>query len=99
VAVAVTASASPTTIASGGSTALSASATDNRAHTGLAYAWNDNGAGGTFSSATSARPTYTPPANSSGVTVTRKLTVTATCKWTAPWVSATASVNVLEKTK
>jgi hypothetical protein len=98
-AVTVTASASPTTIASGASTTLTAAATCNRGHTGIAYAWSDNGAGGTFSSATSASTTYTPPANTSGATVTRKLTVTATCKWTSPWVSASANVSVLEKTK
>jgi hypothetical protein len=96
----VTASANPTTVASGGSTKLTAVATDNRGHTGIAYAWNDNGAGGSFSpSATSAKPTYTPPANTTGATITRKLIVIATCKWTQPWISATASVNVLEKTK
>jgi hypothetical protein len=96
----VTASANPTTVASGSSTKLTAVATDNRGHTGIAYAWNDNGAGGSFSpSAASAKPTYTPPANTTGATITRKLTVVATCKWTQPWISATASVNVLEKTR
>lgn len=95
--VTVSATATPTVIASGGSVRLSATATDSLNHTGQAYSWSDNGAGGTFSpSATAKSPTYTAPPNTSGSDRTITLTVTATCKWWAPWVSASSSVTVTE---
>lgn len=94
-AISVTASASPTSIASGGRVSLYASATDTEGHTGLAWLWSDNGAGGRFiPSATVRKPTWIAPANTSGQTIVRTLTVTATCKWRYPWISGSATVTI-----
>ncbi len=92
--VTVTATATPTTVASGGKVSLSSTATDSLGHTGLAYAWRDNGAGGTFSSTTSRNPSYTAPVNTSGSPMPITLTVTATCKWQSPWVTGSANLAV-----
>ncbi|MFB3880267.1 MAG: glycoside hydrolase domain-containing protein [Armatimonadota bacterium] len=98
--VTATASASPTTIASGGSVSLSATVTDSLPHSGFAYAWSDNGAGGTFSPSASVRsPTWVAPPNTSGAPVARRLTVTVTCKWVAPWVSGSSTVTVAENSR
>jgi hypothetical protein len=94
----VTATATPGTVASGGSVALSAPAVDSLGHSGITYLWNDGGAGGTFSSTTSRTPTYTAPINASGSPVTVTIGVTATCKWTSPWVTGTTSVPVTVQT-
>ncbi len=95
-ALSVTASASPTSVASGGRVSLYASATDSEGHTGLAWSWSDNGAGGRFlPSATVRKPTWVAPINTSGHAVVRTLTVTATCKWRYPWVSASVSVTIV----
>ncbi len=77
--VTVGASANPTTVGSHGTTTLSATATDSRDHGIATWAWDDGGAGGTFSDATAQNPTYTAPFNHSGSDVTVTLTVTATC--------------------
>ncbi len=51
---------------------------DSLGHTGLAYQWTDNGAGGTFSpSATAQNPTYTAAVNKTGSARTVTLTATA----------------------
>ncbi len=95
--VTVTASATPTSIASGGSVKLSTTVTDSLKHTGFAYNWTDNGAGGTFSpSAAVKAPTYIAPPNTSGRDRVITFTVTATCKWWTPWVSGSGSISVIE---
>ncbi len=95
--VTVAATATPSTIASGASVKLSATATDGLKHTGLVYSWTDNGAGGTFSpSAAVKAPTYVPMPNTSGNDRIITLTVTATCRWWAPWQSGSTSVAVTE---
>jgi hypothetical protein len=91
----VTATASPSTVASGGSTALAATVADSQPHSGFAYQWSDGGAGGTFSSTTTASPTYRAPVNTSGASRTVTLTLTVTCKWYWPWVSASTSVPLI----
>jgi hypothetical protein len=82
----VTASpASPATVASGGTTDLSASFSDSAGHSAASWLWDDGGAGGTFSpSATVAGPTYTAPANSSGSDLLVTLTAEATCDGPGP---------------
>jgi hypothetical protein len=81
----VTASAVPSTVASGGSSALSASYTDSWGHGIATWAWNDGGAGGSFSpSANVQSPTYTAPVNASSTDITVTLTVTATCSGPSP---------------
>ncbi len=85
--VTVTASATPTTVASGGTVTLSMSGTDSQGHTGLAWQWSDGGAGGTFSSTTAQNPTYKAPTNSASTPKVITLTATAICKWQYPWVN------------
>jgi len=70
--------ASPATVASGGTTNLSASATDVWGHS-LTWSWDDGGAGGLFSPPDSGTPTYTAPGNTTGSDVTISLSATATC--------------------
>jgi hypothetical protein len=95
--VTVSVSASATTVESGGAVSLTASGVDNQSHTGFAWSWSDNGAGGTFMpSATVSNPTWLAPGNSSGEPVTRRLTGTVICKWFWPWTSASADVNITE---
>jgi PKD repeat protein len=93
-ALTVTVAATPTTVASGGSTALQATVVDTQPHSGFAYAWSDGGAGGTFSSTTAQNPTYAAPANTSGANRALTLTLTATCRWVAPWVTGTGSATI-----
>lgn len=64
-----------------------AAATDCLPHTGFAYAWSDGGGGGRFSSPTSKESVYTAPTSPKTVTIS----LTVTCKWQLPWVSATAA--------
>jgi len=98
-AVTVTASASPTTIASGGTTALTMSAVDSQGHTGLAWQWSDNGAGGTFSpSATVPNANYTAAANTTGGPRTITLTATGICEWQYPWVPGSKNLTITETT-
>ena len=93
--ITVHAAAAPTTLASGAATTLSMSATDSLGHTGLAYQWSDNGAGGTFSpSATAEDPTYTAPVNKTGVPLSISLTASAVDEWQYPWVTGTAKCGV-----
>jgi hypothetical protein len=81
----VTASVSPTTVASGGSASLSATATDSSGHGIASWSWSDGGAAGSFSpSATAQNPTYVAAANTTGGDRTVTLTVTATCNGPTP---------------
>ncbi len=87
----VTATGDPLSVASQGSTTLHATATDSLGHA-VAWSWSDHGAGGSFApSATVAAPTYTAPANISGLAVTVTLTAAATCDGPQP-LTATADV-------
>jgi enediyne biosynthesis protein E4 len=92
----VTASADPTSVASGGTTALTAAYTDSQGHGIAAWGWSDGGAGGTFSpSATDQNPSYTAPANTGATDLTVTLTVSATCDGADPRQgSATATLTV-----
>ena len=93
-AVTVTAAADPETIASGGETQLSASATDSRDHEITSWSWSDNGAGGVFlPSAEVQNPIWRAHSNSSGVPLPVALTVTASCGGT-PVASDSADVAV-----
>ena len=81
----VTADASPSTVASGGSSDLTASASDSRGHSIASWAWNDGGAGGSFApSASVQNPTYTAPANLGESDLYITLTVQATCDGPSP---------------
>jgi C1A family cysteine protease len=92
----LTANCDPTTVASGGSTSLSASSTDSFGHQVATWQWSDGGAGGTFSpSATIANPTYTAPDNTGATDLVIHLQVTATCDGPYPdFGSATADLTV-----
>ena len=90
----LTASASPATVASGGSAALSATATDSLGHGIATWSWSDDGAGGSYSPSASAQnPTYTAAANTTGANRTVGLTVTATCNGPTP-ITGTASTTL-----
>ena len=90
----LTASASPATVASGGSAALSATATDSLGHGIATWSWSDGGAGGSYSPSASAQnPTYTAAANTTGANRTVGLTVTATCNGPTP-ITGTASTTL-----
>ncbi|MFB3880144.1 MAG: S-layer homology domain-containing protein [Armatimonadota bacterium] len=83
----VTANApSPATVASGGTTSLSATYSDSRpAHTVASWSWSDGGAGGSFSPSSSVQnPSYTAPANTGDPDLTVTLTVSATCNGPSP---------------
>ncbi len=83
--VSAAAAASPDTVASGGTTSLSATATDSRPAHSLSYAWDDGGAGGSFApSASVQNPTYTAAANTTESDRIVTLTVTATCGGPSP---------------
>jgi uncharacterized repeat protein (TIGR02543 family) len=92
----VQASADPNSIASGGTTQLSASYTDSKGHAISYWTWSDNGAGGTFiPSAHSQNSAWVAPGNTGPAAVTRHLTVTATC---TNGMSENKDVIVTEKT-
>jgi C1A family cysteine protease len=93
----LTASCLPSTVPSGGLTALSAAYLDSFGHQVATWQWSDGGAGGTFSpSATIASPTYTAPENVGASAIVIHLTVTATCAGTYPdFGSATANLTVM----
>ncbi len=85
----VTASASPTTVASGGSASVTAAAADSSGHGIASWSWSDGGAGGSFSPSASAQnPSYRAATNATGANRTVTLTVTARCSGSP---SATAS--------
>ncbi len=78
--VVVAASADSTSLASGETTNLDATATDTFGHSIVAWSWSDGGAGGSFSpSASIPNPAYTAPQNSTSQAKTVILMVTATC--------------------
>jgi hypothetical protein len=90
----VSVSASPSIVASGGSTSLSATATDTLGHEVASWSWSDGGAGGSFSpSATAQAPTYTAAENATGADRGVTLTVTAGCDGPAP-ISGWATVSL-----
>ena len=84
--ITVAVAANPTTVASGASAALSATAADSRdGHTIVSWSWSDGGAGGAFSPSASVRnPTYTAPANTTDDAKVISLAVTATCGGPTP---------------
>jgi uncharacterized repeat protein (TIGR02543 family) len=96
--ITVNAGANPTAVASGGTTQLSASATDNLGHSIASWHWSDNGAGGTFSNANSQNPTWTAPGNLTSTTANRHLTVNATCSG-ASSISRSAETTVTENAR
>jgi hypothetical protein len=87
---------SPATVASSGATSLSASYADSRpAHSATSWAWNDAGAGGSFSPSDSVQnPGYTAPPNVSGSDNVVTLTVSATCTGPSP-LSDSDSTNLI----
>jgi hypothetical protein len=93
----VSASASPSTVASGGQTALGATATDSLGDGIASWSWSDGGAGGTFSSATAQNPTYTAAENTSGADRAVTLRVTAVCDG-SPAQTATAQTTLTVQT-
>jgi hypothetical protein len=95
--VSVTASVSPSTVASSGSAALTASATDSLGHGIAAWSWSDGGAGGSFSPSASAQnPTYTAAANTTGANRTVALTVTATCAGPTPIIGSASTTLIVQ---
>jgi hypothetical protein len=81
----VTAGRNPTSVASGGSTALTGTAVDGSGHGVASWSWSDGGAGGTFvPSAAVQSPAYIAAANATGATRTVTLTLTATCNGVSP---------------
>jgi beta propeller repeat protein len=84
--VTVTTSApNPSIVRSGGTAALSASFFDTFGHAVATWAWDDGGAGGSFSPSAAVRnPSYAAPANSGTSNLTITLTVTATCSGPEP---------------
>jgi hypothetical protein len=89
-AIAVTVSAAPSTIASGATADLSASAIDSRGHGIAAWAWSDGGAGGAFlPSADIPNPQYRASGNLSGADVSIALVAVATCE--GPYVATGAA--------
>ncbi len=91
----VHAQASTTQVASGASLALTATYADTLGHTGQAWTWSDNGAGGAFTpSANVQNPTYTAPINHSGQPLSVTLTVTGICEWFWPWITAQDQVVI-----
>ncbi len=87
----ITASASPASLASAGTTALSASGSDSLGHAITSWNWSDGGAGGTFSSSTAQSPTYAAPANTGTSARSITLSVTGVC---SGGTSATGTVTV-----
>jgi|GEM_PF-623776 len=95
--ITVSASADPSTVASGGTTSLSASANDSYdGHDIARWSWSDGGAGGSFSpSAAVQNPEYTAPENRTGGPIAIQLTVSATCDGPEPTTgSATVYLTV-----
>jgi hypothetical protein len=75
---------SPTTVSSGGAASLSATYSDSDGH-GVAWLWDDGGAGGSFAPSASVQsPTYTAPANTTDSSIIVTLTVSAVCDGAVP---------------
>ena len=92
--VSVNVSASPDTVDSEGESALSATFSDTHGHDAASWAWDDGGAGGSFSpSADVQNPTYTAPENTGDADLSVTLTVTATCDGPDP-ASGSRSVSL-----
>ncbi|MBN1461514.1 MAG: S-layer homology domain-containing protein [Armatimonadetes bacterium] len=91
----VSASASPSTVASGGVAALSATASDSLDHGVASWSWSDGGAGGVFApSAAVANPSYTAPANAGDTDLAVTLMVSATCDGPSP-LTAQDTISVM----
>jgi len=93
-AVALNISASPDTVPSEGTTSLTATFSDTRHHDAASWAWDDGGAGGSFSPSASVQsPTYTAPENLGSDDLVVTLSVTATCDGPDP-VSGSRSLSI-----
>ncbi len=91
----VEAQSSTTQVNSGASLPLTATYFDSLGHTGEAWNWSDNGAGGTFTPSPDVQnPTYLAPVNHTGRPLSVTLTVTGTCEWFWPWVTAQDQVAI-----
>jgi subtilisin family serine protease len=91
----VAATANPTAVVSGGSSALSAQATDTFGHAIASYSWSDGDAGGSFSPGAAVQsPTYTAPENDGLADVTVTLSVAVVCDGAEP-LSATDAVTLV----
>lgn len=87
----------PDVVGSGGQTACSVTAVDSNSHA-VTYQWSDGGAGGSFSSATAANPTYTAPANNTGTDTHVTITCAVACSEDATLTdteTATLTVSTL----
>jgi hypothetical protein len=94
--ITVGATADPQTVASGGGTYLSATATDGAGHHIASWSWSDQGAGGTFyPSAAAQNPVWVAPGNHTEGAIEHGLTVTATCDGDPP-ATGRATVVVTE---
>ena len=92
----VSAGCVPATVASGGTTACSATAGDSQGH-GVAWSWSDGGAGGVFSpSALVQNPSYSAPLNYGASDISVTLTVTATCDGPSPLVDSDATTLTVQ---
>jgi hypothetical protein len=90
----VTATASPGSVPSGGTTMLSASASDTHGHSVTSWHWDDGDAGGTFYPSRDVQyPSYTAPSNTSEVELEVFLSVTVTCAASTP-ITASAETSV-----
>jgi len=94
----VNASCVPSTVPSGGTTSLTATATDSRSgHSVATWSWSDAGAGGSFSPSASAQnPSYTAAANTTDSNRTVTLTVTATCNGSSPVSNSDAATLTVQ---
>jgi len=91
----VTATATPETVASGGTTSLSAIAEDSHGHTIAAWYWSDGAAGGAFSPSANVKdPMYVAPENTSDSALTVQLTVSAVCTGPMP-LTASSGVSII----
>lgn len=70
--------ASPQTVYARATTSCTAAAVCSQSHA-VTYAWSDGGAGGSFSNASAANPTYTAPANNTTADIAVTLRCIATC--------------------
>jgi hypothetical protein len=92
--VTVTAAAAPREVLSGGTTILSADATDSEWHPIIGWHWSDGGAGGSFTpSADVQAPSYTAPLNTGEDDIVVYLTVTASCGTAAGSASVALTVR------
>ncbi|MEN6357981.1 MAG: lectin like domain-containing protein [Armatimonadota bacterium] len=77
--VVTTPSLNPSTVESGSTTTVGASAVDSQGHD-VTYSWSDGGAGGSFANPSASSTTYTVPVNSSSADKVVTITCHAVCK-------------------